>query len=59
MVIGIENRWERLGENSLGKIHLQIDPEGGRSPTWTVRQVKNKISILSDEYPLTHDFIQM
>lgn len=59
MVIGIENRCERLEENSLGKRHLQIDPEGGQSPTWTVRQVKKKIQILSDEYPLTHDFIQM
>jgi len=59
MVIGIENRCERLEENSLGKRHLQIDPERGQSPTWTVRQVEKKIPILSDEYFLTHDFIQM
>ena len=59
MVIATENRCEKLEENSLGKRHLQIDPEGGQSPKWTVRQVKKKIPILSDEYLLTHDFIQM
>jgi hypothetical protein len=59
MVIGTENRCEGLEENSLGKRHLQIDPEGGQSPIWIVWQVKKKIPILSDEYPLTHDFIQM
>lgn len=32
MVIGTENRCERLEENSLGKTHPQIDPEGGQSP---------------------------
>jgi hypothetical protein len=40
MVIGTENRCERLEENSLGKRHLQIDPEGGQSPTWTIQQVE-------------------
>jgi hypothetical protein len=43
----------------LGKRHLQIDPEGGQSPTWTVQQVKKKIPILADKYPATHDFIQI
>ena len=59
MVIGTENRRERLEENSLGKRHLQIYPEGGKSPKCTVWQVKKKIPILSDKYPITHDFIQM
>lgn len=58
-VIGTENRCERLEENSLGKRRLQIDPEGGQSPKWTVWQEKKKIPMLSDKYPLTHDFIQM
>jgi len=59
MVIATENRCEKLEENSLGKRHLQIDPEGGQGPKWAVRHVKKKTPILSDEYLLTHNFIQM